>query len=250
MPGGATRPWLVYVNVEGAPLPYVVKMYLKKDIEQIGSVSKDVYCSVLATEMGLETPAPALIKFTKPFIKSLSNKMRIKLPGVDTRLKFGCKLIDATYQYDLSLPDSALDKYDTESIFAFDQLVLNADRNNRKPNILLKGTSAYLIDHEKTLLINQKTFDNFDNNSINHYLLKNHIFYNHLRGRRVATRNEYFKSFSRNLRNLNVDILDEYVYQLEGAGHPIEDYDFIKEYLKNIQQNGDKFVSLLKAELK
>lgn len=245
--GGRTRPWLVLVFIESQPIPYVVKLYSKKDIDQSCSVANDVYSSILATHFELNTPKPALIEFTDNFIKSLPLDIRAELEKKDGRIKFGCEFIDGAFAYEDTLQRGNLNKYDFENIYIFDNLLRNADRRIINPNILLKGTTAYLIDHESTLSVTENTITQF-NESKWVYNHTNHIFYNHLKNSHINDKKSFFADFAKKLSKTDFNILDSYANQMFTFNHDNEtNFLTIKDYLRTLQKNSDKFANLVRA---
>ena len=247
--GGSTKPWAVIVKDGKKLIPYAVKLYKTKDIEKSFSVAKDVYCSVLAQEFDLDTPAPALIEFSDDFIDSLSQAQKNELGKADNRIKFGCKLIDGAFQYSETLHRNSLEKYQIEAIYAFDNLIKNGDRRrDGKPNILMKGIKAYLIDHELTLEGLEQAIKDFSDSQWG-YWKERHIFYPYLYSSNKSKKIAYFENFKDSLMEIDFNILDSYYYQLIDYKHYTE-YDFVilKEYLCLIQKNPDKFVNLLRTQ--
>ncbi len=247
--GGSTRPWLVVVRAGDALTPYVVKLYKKQHVDQSFSVAKDVFCSILAKEFELETPEAALIEFSDAFIKGLPPEIRAELVAKDKRIKFGCQFIEGAFQYLEDLHRDNLKKYQIETIYAFDNLIKNSDRRIGKSNILLKGTSSYLIDHELTFTVNASTIEDFKNN-VWVYFKANHIFYNFLTKGSLVDKRTYFQDFEDSIKGINFDVLDSYNEQLIKFGHHTEEnYSILKEYLCHIKQNSSKFVFLLRADI-
>jgi hypothetical protein len=250
LPGGSTRPWLIFVFIEHQPFPYVVKLYSKKDIDQSFSVAKDVYSSILATNFGLNTPKPALIEFPEIFIKTLPHNIQEELLKKDNRIKFGCEYIDGSFQYIDTLHRESLRKYDFENIYIFDNLIKNADRGNLKSNILLKGTTAYLIDHELTFTVNENTITQFNEENRLVYNHTNHIFYNYLKNSHINDRKFFFMDFTKKLNETDFNILDLYAKQMFTFNHDNEvNFLIIKDYLRTLQKNSDKFTNLVRAFL-
>jgi hypothetical protein len=249
--GGSTRPLKVIVLKNGLPCAFAVKIYKKKHIDQSFSVAKDVYASILAKELGMDTPVPALIDFNKDFIKELDEPYMNELKDADTRLKFGTELIDGAFQFLETLHREGLKKYEIESIYAFDNLIKNTDRKTEKgkSNILMKGTNAYLIDHELTFEGLQQAIIDFPNGKWV-YWKEGHIFYSFLKHGHNHEKMNYFKDFFHSLNNVNLDVLDKYSEQLIELGHHTgEKYQLIKEYLCKIQKDSEKFINLVRQEL-
>jgi hypothetical protein len=247
--GGSTHPRTVIINKDNKLVPYAMKLYKEKDIESSFSVAKDVYCSILAKEFGLATPPPALLDIPDSIYSDLSDELKMELSGKDKRLKFGCKLINGAFPYIDSTHREYLNKYDIETIYAFDNLIKNGDRDKLKSNILMKGTVAYLIDHELTLTINETTIQHFiDSNWV--YSEKNHIFYAYLKDGKKEDKKTYFEDFENSLNGINFDVLDSYSEQLIKLGHHTEEnYFILKEYLCLLQRDSGKFVNLLRGHL-
>jgi len=64
-------------------------------------------------------------------------------------VKFGSELITPHNPFYASLGKEIIEsKIEIDSLFAFDNLIRNRDRNNYKPNLLLSRDSAYLLAHE------------------------------------------------------------------------------------------------------
>ena len=247
MIGGSTRPWQVIVLKNGTPTSYVVKLYTEKNNEQNCTVFKECVCSHLAREFDLQTPEPALIDFTPQFIETLPEKFQAILRLKDPRLKFGTELLESPYQnYSPSLQEKYLKTYDIGSIYAFDNLILNVDRRTDKPNLLFKGESAVLIDHELTLATTKNTLNQLTNNNIWSHHYKRHIFYEILKNLNFTENAGLFDDFSYYLTDLvNFKFVDTIMEQLDDLGHPIDAYISIKNYLCSVQEKMTLFIQLI-----
>lgn len=138
-----------------------------------------------------------------------------------------------TYQnYSPSLQEKYLKIYDIGSIYAFDNLILNVDRRSEKPNLLFKGESAVLIDHELTLATTQNSLNQLKNKRIWAHNYKRHIFYEILKNQDFTEEDGLFDEFSYYLRDLvNFKFIDNIMEQLVDLGHPVDAYLSIKDYL-------------------
>ncbi len=244
--GGGSRPWQVIVSIEGMPVPYVVKLYKKEYIDNYFTVAKEVYASIIASQLKINTPSPALIDFPNEFISSLPSQLQDELYSKDQRLKFGTKLITGSFQYIDTLP---LNKYNLiDSIYAFDNLIKNGDRRHEKPNILLKGKEIFAIDHEISFTISN-AIEQFKEN-IWVYNKEAHIFYRHLKNKSIGEKKLLFSDFKYYLTQIDFNILDSYFEQLRKIGHD-NDYNYsqIKAYLCEMKRNAEKFVQQLKSHL-
>lgn len=250
--GGSTQPWIVFVNNGTSLVPFVVKLYTEKSIAQYHAVTNEVLGNLLAQEFDLNVPKPALIEFDKDFIKSLPDEMTEELKTKDARIKFGCEYLDGSVPFTPSLHRNLLAKYYIETIYAFDNLILNVDRrfgpqsNNLKPNILFLEKDCYLIDHELSFSVNNQTIEDLKNNYWT-FNYKNHIFYQYLK--KGIKQEKYFETFEHYLIRLNVNVIDSYLEQLKSFKHPINKSSLIKSYLEYIKGNSSKFITLLKGGL-
>lgn len=178
--GGSTKPWLINVRTEKGIKPYVVKLFKKAHIDDYAAVAKEIFASVLAKDLDLQCPEPALIELNETFIKTLTTEEKQDLDSRDSRIKFGSEYIEGTVTYNKVIGRSLLDRYNFENIYAFDNLIRNMDRKPSKPNILISNTQFHLIDHELSLPINLQTLREFDSENWT-YNFKNHIFYQYLK---------------------------------------------------------------------
>ncbi|AWM33677.1 hypothetical protein DDQ68_13320 [Hymenobacter nivis] len=134
------------------------------------------------------------------------------------------------------------------SIYAFDNLILNRDRDAIKPNMLLVGQDAYLIDHEisivgagyaqKELEIGEWT-----------YQYQEHVFFNHLRSNQLEDILKLFNTFTWYLQNANFDELLPYCEQLIELGFDVEHFASFYRYLRYQNANSSQFEDILKRTL-
>lgn len=246
MEGGSTRPWQVTVNQNGEPVPYVVKLYPLPHNENC-TVLKECICSLLAPQFDLETPEIALINFSQPFLDGLKPELRQVLKTRDPRIKFASRLVEPPYEnYSPALHNAYLESFDIGSVYAFDNLILNVDRRNDKPNMFFKTGKVVLIDHELTL----ETWANARNAVLNNspwtHNYKRHLFHAVLRDMEETHKNHCFDTFFEYLNtSVNFDELDFLPEFLEEHGHPVMPFFDIKDYLCTLKQNSGRFVQLL-----
>lgn len=244
--GGSTYPWIVNVQTEAGIQPYIVKLFTSRHIQQYNPVVKEVLASALASAFDLLSPEPALVNFSRDFIKRLPIERKEELKGKDQRTKFGCRYIEGATTYSPTLNRNFFRRYDVESIFAFDNLIQNVDRRLDKPNILLHDTDSYLIDHELSLYaISERLTSDFLQGSWR-YNKARHIFYEFLKKGRKDAKNSYFETFMECLRHLNIRLLDSYVHTLEEHRYSVPELPTIKFYLGQIKNNHTAFVNLLR----
>lgn len=248
--GGTTKPWKVIVLEENTPVPYVVKFFNTKDIEEAHHVAHEVFSNALVKHLDLSCPDAALIVLDEAFIETLSEEDRLFLASKDERVKFGSKFIEGSVPYNSAAPRYTFERYEVEHIYAFDNLVFNVDRRVLKPNILLQDNGYYLIDHELSLPINLKIIQNL-NKGVSFYEFKNHIFYKYLKSAKHENRINYFESFEEILRYSRPrETLLPLKNQLVSLRHPVGDFDTLIEYLTLVKQNPTIFTGILKAQMR
>ncbi len=121
-----------------------------------GGLAREVIGALLAKFVGIPVGRPALVT-VEPELLNMIGRVA---PSTSARMRnsvvpmYGSIALGAGYSLchrDLPIESSV---YQTAvEIWAFDQLILNSDRNERKPNCMLKGEELVMIDHEKALLV-------------------------------------------------------------------------------------------------
>lgn len=246
--GGRTRPWLVLVDTGGGVIPYVVKMFTTQLIQSRNSVCNEVLGNVLAQEFSLPVPKAALIEMDQSFQSTINDPEAFEIfQQVDERIKFGTEQIEGNFLFSPVLTKrQAARMIELDSLFAFDNLIRNRDRNNAKPNLLVKGNSAYLIDHELGFEIDNQTLAEYNNGIWHDNFYRFHIFYNYLKNSRKLTKISYFEEFREYLNYLNIKGLDPIFNQLSALGYDTRFKSVLEEYLQEMKKNSSNFVNLLK----
>jgi hypothetical protein len=203
LPGGTTRPWAVYVlGHDGRPQQFVVKLFKDKPLQSQPAVANEVFGSVMAELFDLQTPNIAFIEFTNEFIDTLAPPQRHQLSTAQPGYKFGCRYIEVPFRYSTALATRFVANYDIESIYAFDNLILNRDRDAIKPNMLLVGQDAFLIDHEISIVGGHFAQQELQQGNWT-YQYQEHVFYNHLKSRSLDDIKKSFESFGWYLQNVS-----------------------------------------------
>jgi len=207
--------------------------------------------NVLAREFNLPVPAAAFIDLDEDFISTITDQQLLEtLDSKDGRLKFGSEYKEGFLNFDVDAYtlNDVRKIIDIDSVFAFDNLIRNADRNGKlKPNILIRSTEAYLIDHELG-------FDNIGSHILSELhsyrwdrkFSNYHIFNSFLKNSTTVQKKEYFNEFEEYLKYLNISILKTYFQQLIDNGFSNRNHKLITDYLTEIRHNSTKFVGSLK----
>jgi hypothetical protein len=251
MPGGGTRPWAVYVRDSASRKlqPFVVKLFRASHLDQHPHLAAEVFGSVLAEMFDLPRPEPALIDFSPAFRATLGEPQQRQLVDVAPGLLFGCRLVEGPYAYSRSLPLKKLEAYEMETIYGFDNLILNTDRRPDKPNLLMPDDDeAILIDHELSLSGIRQAFSNLLDGRWEH-LYRRHLFYAPLKARGPAANATAFGTFTEYLRSLNPQQILPYHQQLAELDCSLPDFDLFFEYLCYQKANAEQFAALLRQTL-
>jgi hypothetical protein len=246
--GGRTKPWLVFVDTPHGIKPYVVKMFRNDEFER-EPVLNEVLGNILAREFDLPVPEAALIEMDESFRMSIKDSTALEtFDLIDERPKFGSSLIEGNYLFNTSFKKVQTSRMiEIDTLFAFDVLIRNKDRNSYKPNLLVRGNSAFLIDHELGFEIDVNTINQLNALDIINQPFKYHIFYYFLKKARKTTKKDYFEVFLEYLRRLNINTLNPYFQQLNNLGFTSVKENTIRGYLTYAKQNSSKFEAFLKS---
>lgn len=254
---GSTKPCLMTLADEnGTPAgEYVVKIFKPNTLLQANNTHKEVFGSVLAEAFCLKTPKPVLAKVDQKIIDALNKSEKYKGFNLEKGVYFAAEFIENALDYSKAT-ELNLEDWEIENTFAFDVLIRNIDRHERKPNLFFKDREIYLIDHElcfATSLLQEpflkmakemKKYWNFIEVDTPSFRRK-HIFLEELRERNKVN-SVTFYTFREYLRNFDPEILDVYQQQLNDFGNDMDGYYSIRSYLIEVKQNADIFVQLLK----
>jgi len=245
---GHTKPWVILAKKNKDVKKFVVKLYGVQQVES-NYLCNEVICNILSREFGLNSPPAALINFPEYFQMNLTPELQIQLINSDPRLKFATELIENKVSYISGLKKSQiLKRISIDTLYAFDNMIRNADRGQQKTNLLITPQTAFLIDHEFVLNKREISGINFNSFHIDDKFTRYHIFYNFLKNSRRKTKAEYFGEFSEYLRYANFNHLNPYFKQLNNEG--ISSYQTeILAWLNQVKQNSVTFEGLLKASL-
>lgn len=242
--GGTTRPWLLNGLVDEQPEPYVVKLFTAHDIGQVNYVAKEVMGSLLADEFDLPTPDIAFFDLSDLNPDLLFDDQATQWAQADPKWKFASRSLHPAEELSPNMGRRYLKDFEVVTIFSFDMLIWNLDRNDRKPNALLKDGSVWLIDHERA-------FPNGLNPAEQGYLpgfYKEHLFYDDAR--------YFFKkdgtsldTFAYYLTALNIRPLEAALNQLEDAGFLVEDEWRWIHYLQTLARQPKPFIDVIQNAL-
>jgi hypothetical protein len=250
MTGGRTKPWLILAETDNYGIqPYVMKLFDTINLEARDHVTAEVLGHVLAGEFDFNVPEAAFIEIGEDFLATINDdELLSTIEHKDTRLKFATALVDGNHLFSAGLPKRDVEKVlDIQTLFAFDNFIRNRDRNNNKPNMLIKADELFLIDHEMGLELNSKTLRDFNDGIWESRFMEYHVCYEYLTRASNRAKAGYFETFGEYLRNLNLNKLSSYFKQLNDLGFSTDRHPLIREYMEEIKNNSTKFVNLLKS---
>jgi len=250
--GARNEPWIVIVRTPNGLKHFVVKLFDADFIETSDCVANEILGNILAREFNLQTPQAALIDFDSSFISSLRRFDVIDiLDQKDGRVKFGTELLDDYNQFDPNafLPSEAKEIFAIDNLFAFDNLIRNADRKRHPVNLLIRSDGAYLIDHELSFDLKGDIKNELQTWDWPTRFWQEHVCYGLLKRSWTVYRQEFFSEFEEYLKYLNVDISEPFFKQLISEGYSSNNHQTIRNYLKMMKENSTNFVNVLKAKI-
>jgi hypothetical protein len=248
--GGRTKPWVVTVDVGGEIRQFVLKFFDEEAEDKRGHVVNEVLGYALAKQFDLPIPQAALIECDPIFIQKVPHHLIERYEERDKRIKFGIEYVKDSILYDPWAKRNVISRRikNADTIFAFDNLIRNRDRNHGKPNLLLHSDGYSLIDHEMGFEKLEEGMVNLANRSYDSRFASNHIFYQHLKNAKQKTKNEYFEMFREYLNYLSVNELDSFMQQLKEHGYTFNQ-NLIRTYLTEVKRQSAAFVTNLKAAI-
>lgn len=248
--GGHSKPWVVSVNAEGEPKPFVVKLYRTIDIEARNKMAAEILGCLLAEEFDLLTPFSAIIEFTDEFRMTLGKEHEEILTLLDERDKFGTEYYEGAFLFApqmMSLKETEK-IISVDTLYAFDYFICNRDRTLKKPNLLIKNGEGILIDHEMALEIDEYTISNFKESKWNEKY-RYHLFYDLLKGADFLEKESFFNEFEFYLHSLRLNKYDGVFEQLNDLGFTNLRQGLIMKYFNTVLSNPQNFKEILRKSV-
>lgn len=246
---GHTQPWVVLANTPNGLKPFVTKLYTTDQVDNNNSVTNEIICNALASQFDLKVPTcafidiPESLQFRKPI------EYQIQYSNADSRLKFATEMLADVTSAVPNLSKKYYSKRVTlDTLYAFDNMIRNADRGQQKTNLLLSSKNAFLIDHEYALHQNRISGINWNNFEIDRVFTHHHLLYPYLKKSIKSKKQYYFDEFQEYLRTLNINQLNTFFTQLSHEGFNTQSIN-INSWLNQLKQNSTTFVNSLKSSL-
>lgn len=145
---GKTQPLILMCQKFNGEQVEVVAKFSAGCEQNVANLAREVIASCLASDLGLAVPEPFLIEVTEDWIAALPQQQRERVRR-SSNIAFGCKLITgqvSTWNPGILPSEQLFQKI--ESIFFFDAMIQNMDRQGSNPNCLVHGDEIFIIDHE------------------------------------------------------------------------------------------------------
>lgn len=255
--GGSTKPWNVTCIDENAggfeEIPCVVKLFKPAHVLKSNSIGKEFICCELAREFDLDTPDVYVVDVNNvDFKNTLPEEIIAELSTKHVGNTFCSKLVNASVVNE-ELKSKVFSIWDCATLFAFDCMILNADRGgyHDKPNLLINDEGFILIDHELTFHFidgdDDKAYQSVINEMMSNSwpnIYRKHIFYKRLKSYRGAKKN-MFDTFKEYLDRLDVAKISNLIAHLKGLDIKVGESDRLIQYLYTLKRNSHKFCTIL-----
>lgn len=150
---GRTRPArLECEKADGSLVEVVAKVSEGCDRKTIG-LAMEIVAACLARDLGLPIPQPYLLDLEPTFVATVSDATRRQLMAASHSIAFGSSEAGNGFRI-----WSKADRIDDDlaalalAVFCFDAFIVNDDRRETNPNLLVRGQDIRIIDHESAFV--------------------------------------------------------------------------------------------------
>lgn len=242
MSSGRTSPALVgCTEPSGEPAgEFVVK--LKGALEQGGAgLLNELIAARLAVHFGIAFPEAAVVAIEEPLARLIS-----KIEPVHSErtlrsigLNFGTRLLVGanTWPSGKSIPDMMLSA--CTEVFMFDAMIQNPDRRVENPNLLTRGDSVFIFDHEMafSFLRILPMFRSVESWKMEGQRpsLERHVFYRALKGKAIDC-----EGFLERLQRLSDGVIQQAIAEIPQEWKN-DDVPRIEQHLCSIRDHAEEF---------
>jgi len=190
-----------------------------------------------------------LVSVDQTTIAGLPPEQQLEAEEKGLGLKFGSKFYPDSYDFTVSLDKYVLEKrLEIDTLFAYDHLINNIDRNHYKPNVLIRDEKVLVIDHELGFKgLGESTIEKVTIGNPIESRYRHHICYNNLSRSGNKRKQDYFSTFQELLRRSDFNILESYRDQLSKNGIETGNFGEIKSFLEFAKENHESFVNILRS---
>ena len=189
---GRTRPLVLECECSETDTPiresFVVKAHDLPEISDLG-LYRELLGSLLASELDVSVPRPALIELSNDFVEAVNPSLRSEGLTLRPGFGYGSKHLGSGL---VPISRSSIIGQDqliqAAYVYAFDLVVQNPDRTSGNPNCALKEGRVYAYDFDQVFsflfLLGGGLGEPWELSR--HQISYNHIFYNLLRGNDIT----------------------------------------------------------------
>jgi hypothetical protein len=149
MKNGKTKPCLMAAErADGSEVELVVKFSAGCE-RGIGGLVVEAITAMFAADLELPVPEPFLVRMEPTLVQFIPDPEIRNLCSASSNVAFGSKLLPPSHSvwiHSRAIPQPL--QQQAIEIFAFDALLLNADRRPANPNCQSDGRSFAIYDHE------------------------------------------------------------------------------------------------------
>lgn len=126
---------------------YIVKLNASERMHKEARL-RELLGAFMAMELVLDVVEPAIITITQQFVDNQLGKPFYHKTLMSLGLNVGSKYLKGFTTLENNIQLTPQQEVAAQSIFAFDLLIQNNDRNYEKPNMITNGKQLIMLDHE------------------------------------------------------------------------------------------------------
>ena len=231
---------------------YVVKINSSERMS-VNAALREFLASLIAIELEIPTPFPAIIEITKEFVQTRLGFDDYARFEKSIGLNYGNKFLGENVVQFMPRDPGSYEGFrkNLQEIFIFDIFIENSDRSYLKPNLLVKEKDIFVIDHEIAFGFSM-VLDIFKKSSSSKpwqiidlmSIIEQHCLYANLKGRHFLA-HDIFERFNK----LNSKFWGT-AQNLLPAAWKINDFFKIRDYLLLKVEHIDEFKEEIMEVLK
>jgi RNAse (barnase) inhibitor barstar len=224
---------------------YVVKLLGGME-DGVDGLARELIGSRLASYFGIAVPPPALVNVEADFAElvAMREPARADILRNSVGLGFGSRQLSGVigWPVDKPIPDAMLPAAAT--IFAFDALLQNTDRQFHNQNLFTRGNEIVVFDHELCFFLLDVATTTTPWRLDSQAYLTEHVFYRQLKSKRFD-----LSEFGVSLSALSDAQMNTIVAELPSEWNN-EEVRSIEKYLRAVGNHAEEFIDEVRKWLK
>jgi hypothetical protein len=200
-------------------------------------------CGLLGQALEVPVVMPAVVRIPPGLSGAFPERLRAFI-AAGCEAQFGSQFVPrgSTYPVDKVIENRLLQP--AWSVFAFDMLIQNSDRQAVRPNLLTHGDALTALDHDMAFPFLLPLLEaHADPWELHQQTAREHVFYKGLRGKAVD-----IEPFMGRLRQLDDDAL-EVIARAVPDEWTSNDVERVIEHVRSVRDNADRFAFELRRTL-